>query len=126
MALFVIAGSVELISALTKLVRQEIVKGRDSIDLDWQIFCNQLRNELDGSEFVKIEGNFLYVNKGSSQWRFGKVGLASDFRKTNADGRGYQPMLFGISALQISENEKLIKINFEMEGGGKKLFYYKF
>lgn len=98
---------------------------QNSSEKDWFIFCNQLRNELSGATFVKVENNFLYIEKKTNR-RFGLPKGAEDFRKSNANGRGYQPMLHHVKNVEILEEEGLIEIKILMVSGEEKLFYYRF
>ncbi|GAB2025623.1 competence type IV pilus minor pilin ComGF [Lactovum odontotermitis] len=124
-ALLVISGSVLVIEGLSRLAAQEIRRSQDSAEKDWQIFCHQLRSELERAKFDKVENNFLYVT-GATGLRFGSPRGASDFRKTNSDGRGYQPMLHDVKSVRISQNQRLVTINLQMTSGGEKQFLYKF
>jgi len=123
-ALLVISGSVLVIQGLTKLVHTDYVRAQASTDSDWQIFCKQMRSELAGSEFERVEGGFLYVKKAGTELRFGKV--ADDFRKTNAAGAGYQPMIFGLEAANISEKADSVQIDLKFQKGEVRTFLYKF
>ncbi len=56
---------------------------------------------------------------------FGKS-KASDFRKTNSDGRGYQPMLTEIKAANFSQSGKIIKLDLTFKDGLERTFVYAF
>lgn len=124
-ALLVISGSVLVIQGLTKLAHQDITQMQDSREKDWQSFCNQLRSELDGSTFVSTDGTFLYVSK-KNDWRFGVVQGADDFRKSNANGQGYQPMLYGIKSSSVNVDRGLATIKIVFRKGDERIFLYKF
>ena len=51
---------------------------------------------------------------------------ATDFRKTNADGRGYQPMLFNVKASTISQNKQIVTIQVTLKNGLQRSFVYAF
>jgi competence protein ComGF len=125
-ALLVISGTVLVIEAMTRLAAQEIARSQNSSEKDWQIFCSQLRSELDRTKLDKVENNFLYVEAGKNKLRFGLPSKATDFRKTNSEGQGYQPMLHGIRSAQITLNQGIVTINLQMITGGEKQFYYRF
>jgi competence protein ComGF len=124
-ALFVITGSVLVIQGLTRLARQDVLYMQDTQEKDWQSFCNQLRSELDGSTFRSADGNFLYVRK-TEEWRFGRPAAAEDFRKSHANGQGYQPMLHGLKSASVSADRGLITIKISFLRGGERVFLYKF
>jgi competence protein ComGF len=125
-ALLVISGSVLVIEGLSKLAAREIAHSQNSSEKDWQIFCSQLRSELDRTQLDRVEHNYLYVT-GRTSLRFGVPANASDFRKTNSAGKGYQPLLHGVASAQISQSqEKLVTITLQMLSGGEKQFIYKF
>ncbi|QDK71874.1 competence type IV pilus minor pilin ComGF [Lactococcus protaetiae] len=122
-ALLAISGSVLVISGLTQLLQQQMAKGQTNQQKDWQIFCEQMRGELEGTKLDDVSQNFLYITK-SKALRYGLVG--NDFRKTDAQGKGYQPMLFGIKSCQILDNMGVVKIMITFDSGGKRTFVYKF
>jgi competence protein ComGF len=104
---------------------QEIKQTQQDETRDWQLFNVLLRRELEDSHFIKVENNFLYVKKGAN-WRLGLPSGASDFRKASSDGRGYQPMLYGVQAVTISEKDKVVDIKIKFSKGGERTFLYKF
>ncbi len=55
-----------------------------------------------------------------------KQSSATDFRKTNADGRGYQPMLFNVKASTISQNNQIVTIQVTLKNGLQRSFVYAF
>jgi competence protein ComGF len=123
-ALFVLSGSFLLFLGMTKLFHEEINKSRIDYTQDWQLFCTLMRNELEGARLEKVENNYLYVNK-RTPLRFG-LSAQGDFRKTNADGRGYQPLIHDLKKAEIVQNEKQIKIVLVFKQGGEHIFYYQF
>ena len=127
-ALLVISGSVLVIEGLSKLLHQEMLTMQNLSRKDWQSFNNQMRSELEGATFIKVEDNFLYVkNSKSGNIRFGQVAGSDDFRKADDSGRGYQPMIYGLESSQITkEKNKVIKIDLHFQKGGERIFYYQF
>ncbi|WP_054639171.1 competence type IV pilus minor pilin ComGF [Lactococcus fujiensis] len=123
LALLVISQSVLVIFALTKFLRTQFIFQSSNTDTDWQIFCEQMRAELQEDKLIKVEDNFLYVS-GDKTIRYGFMG--SDFRKTDGQGKGYQPMLYHLQSAKISENDKLVKITVNFQKGGTREFLYLF
>lgn len=125
-ALFVISGSLMVVQGLTKLLSEDVRYINTDKTLDWQLFCGMLRRELDGSELIKVENNYLYVKK-DNDLRFGQSVGSADFRKTHSIGRGYQPMLFGIKSAEIKELDKLVtfKITFDNEQSFDMLYKFQ-
>jgi competence protein ComGF len=124
-ALFVLSGSVLVIEGLAKLIRHETQLMQNQTAQDWQSFCVQFRAELDGSQFVSADSHFLYLQK-SGTYRYG-LSNASDFRKTNAAGQGYQPMIYGIKSAQISVSAAhILTLTLDFQKGGTRTFLYKF
>ena len=124
-ALLVIVGSMTIYQSLTQLTSHQMQLLSKSQQSEWLLFCQQLRRELDGTSLVKVEDNRLYVTKGKQELAFGKS-RRDDFRKTNASGKGYQPMLFGLTSANISEQNGLIQIDLVFEQGLERSFVYAF
>ncbi len=62
--------------------------------------------ELSRSHFEKVEQNKLYVKQDAQVdciWC-----SSDDFRKTDANGRGYQPMIYGLEAAQIHKEGQIV------------------
>ena len=123
LALLALSGSVLVISGLTKLMQQQIVEAQGEDEKDWHIFCEQMRAELVGAHFDCVAQDKLYVTTNKAI-RFGLVG--SNFRKTNANGAGYQPLLYGIKTAEIKEMSGLVTIQLEFKKGGERIFVYRF
>ncbi|EHE91980.1 ComG operon protein 6 [Streptococcus thermophilus CNCM I-1630] len=70
---------------------------------------------------VKLEGNKLYVKKDNQDLAFG-LSSASDFRNTNADGRGYQPMLFDVKSSKVSQKNQIVTIQVTLKNELQKEF----
>ena len=62
------------------------------------MFVDQLEEELDRSQFEKVEGNRLYMKQDGKDIAIGKS-KSDDFRKADASGRGYQ-LWFMVSNLR--------------------------
>ena len=124
-ALLVIAGSVMVYQGLTQVVSSNIAYMSNNDEGDWLLFCQQLRSELAGTKLDKVENNKLYVTQGDQPLAFGKS-RSDDFRKTNADGRGYQPMLFRVKSSSISQAGNTITITVQLESGLERTFVYAF
>jgi competence protein ComGF len=118
--------SVLVIQGMTQLINQEIKSMRNDDEKNWQNFSNLLRRELENAEFDGVSDDFLYVTTASGPLRFGKVMGADDFRKTNEKGQGYQPMIFGVSSAQISNDKNVVTIQMTFSKGGEKTFIYAF
>ena len=108
-ALLVIAGSVQVYQGLTTVLVSNVKQVRQQENQDWLLFVQQMEAELEGCQLVKVEWNKLYVKKDNQDLAFG-LSSASDFRKTNADGRGYQPMLFDVKSSKVSQKNQIVTI----------------
>lgn len=54
------------------------------------------------AELDRVANHFFYgLNQLSGPKRFGMPTGADDFRKTNEKGQGYQPMIYGFSAVDV-------------------------
>ena len=104
---------------MTKLFHEEVKQATMDYTQDWQLFCNLMRGELEGAKLDKVEDNYLYVNK-KVPLRFG-LSSRGDFRKTNAAGRGYQPIIHHLKKAEISQKGQKIKINEIISYTHKKL-----
>lgn len=124
-ALLVIMGSVQLYQGMTKVVTSHLTYLGNNREDDWILFCQQLQVELMGSRLERISDGKLYVRKGNKSLAYGQS-QSDDFRKTNADGRGYQPMLFGVKSTAISQENHLVKIEVRFQNGLERTFLYGF
>ena len=52
--------------------------------------------------------------------------VPSDFRKTNADGRGYQPMLFDVKSSKVSQKNQIVTIQVTLKNELQRSFVYAF
>lgn len=124
-ALLVIAGSVSVYNGLTKIISSNIRYLSENQEDKWLLFCQQFRSELEGTNFQKLDDHKLYISKNGQNLAFGKS-KATDFRKTNADGRGFQPMLTGIKSAYFSKSKQIVKLNITFDNGLEKVFVYAF
>ncbi|KXT77910.1 competence type IV pilus minor pilin ComGF [Streptococcus sp. DD13] len=124
-ALFVMSGSLLVFQGLTSLVHQEVQYLSTNVQKDWSLFVDQFRTELDGVVLEKVEQNRLLVRKRKQQLAFALSG-AGDFRKTDHKGKGYQPMLYGLSTVRVREKNGLVHFQFTFENGVIKEFAYAF
>ena len=124
-ALLVIAGSVQVYQGLTTVLVSNVKQVKQQENQDWLLFVQQMEAELEGCQLVKVEGNKLYVKQDNQDLAFG-LSSATDFRKTNADGRGYQPMLFNVKASTISQNNQIVTIQVTLKNGLQRSFVYAF
>ena len=124
-ALLVIAGSIQVYQGLTTVLVSNVKQVKQQENQDWLLFVQQMEAELEGCQLVKVEGNKLYVKQDNQYLAFG-LSSASDFRKTNADGRGYQPMLFNVKSSTISQNNQIVTIQVTLKNGLQRSFVYAF
>lgn len=124
-SLLVLSGSVLVFEGLTRLLNQDIRYQTEHIERDWLVFAEQFRSELDGITLQKVENNRLYIEKSKQGLAFG-LSKADDFRKTNQKGQGYQPMLYNLTEVTMTQTDKLVEITFTFKGGAKRSFVYDF
>ena len=124
-ALLVIAGSIQVYQGLTTVLVSNVKQVKQQENQDWLLFVQQMEAELEGCQLVKVEGNKLYVKQDNQDLAFG-LSSATDFRKTNADGRGYQPMLFNVKSSTISQKSQIVTIQVTLKNGLQRSFVYAF
>lgn len=124
-ALLVIAGSISLYQGLTKVIASHSHQLADDSRDQWLVFSQQFRSELEGATFVRVEPQRLYVSKQGQELAFGKH-RADDFRKTNARGQGYQPMLFKVARATFDQEDDLLILRLTFENGLERSFVYAF
>lgn len=124
-ALVVLSGGLLVFDGLSRLLSQEIHHQTNNTQQEWLLFSEQLRSELEGVHLVKVENNRLYVDKDGQALAFGQS-KSDDFRKTNGQGRGYQPMLYGVTSSQISQLGNRVMITLVLENGLERTFLYDF
>ena len=125
-ALLSVSLSVLVIQGMTHLIVQEVATIRQSRENEWQIFCNLLRREFETTRLEKVSQNFLYVRTENGSRRYGMKAGADDFRKTNAAGQGYQPLIFGVSSVIISAKQQVVTIKLTFKKGDERTFIYAF
>lgn len=125
LALLVISGSVLLFQSMSQVLSHEVAVLSQSPREEWLLFSEQLRYELEGAQLIKVEGNKLYVKKAGKDIAFGQS-RSDDFRKTASDGRGYQPMLYGLSSSHIQQSGQLVTISVVFHHQMERTFTYVF
>ena len=123
-ALIVISGSLLLFQAMSQLLISEVRYQQQSEQKEWLLFVDQLEAELDRSQFEKVEGNRIYMKQDGKDISIGKS-KSDDFRKTDASGRGYQPMVYGLKSAQIIEDNQLVRFRFQFQKGLEREFIYR-
>ena len=78
------------------------------------MFVDQLEAELDRSQFEKKWRQSSLYEAGWQGYFYGKS-KSDDFRKTDASGRGYQPMVYGLKYAQITEENQLVRFRFQFK-----------
>ena len=123
-ALIAISGGLLLFQAMSQLLISEVRHQKQSEQKEWLLFVDQLETELERSQFEKVEGNRLYVKQDGKDIAMGKS-KSDDFRKTDASGRGYQPMVYGLKSAQITEENQLVRFRFQFQKGLEREFIYR-
>ena len=124
-ALLVISGTVLVYQGLTQSISQNVYYLSDNEENEWLLFSQQLRSELERCHLDYVSDNKLYVSKDDKKLAYG-LSKADDFRKTNASGQGYQPMLFGVNSSSIRQDGNNILIKLRMDNGMEREFVYTF
>ncbi|HFH8392584.1 TPA: competence type IV pilus minor pilin ComGF [Streptococcus agalactiae] len=124
-ALVTITGALLVYQGLTKLLAQQIVVMSSSSQSEWVLLTQQLNAEFEGAHLEYLRQNKLYLRKQDKIVTFGKSNK-DDFRKTGYDGRGYQPMVYGLDNCQMSQTKSMVKLVFYFKDGLKRTFYYDF
>jgi len=109
---------------MSQLLISEVRYQQQSEQKEWLLFVDQLEAELDHSQFEKVEGNRLYMKQDGKEIAIGKS-KSDDFRKTDASGRGYQPMVYGLKSAQITEDNQLVRFRFQFQKGLEREFIYR-
>lgn len=123
--LLVISGTVLVYQGLTQSISQNVYYLSDNEENEWLLFSQQLRSELERCRLDCVSDNKLYVSKDDKKLAYG-LSKADDFRKTNASGQGYQPMLFGVNSSSIRQDGNNILIKLRMDNGMEREFVYTF
>lgn len=129
-ALIAISGTLLLVSGLTKFESKIMLELKNDSAADWIRFSNLLDIELLDAKLVKVADNWLFVQKESVHeqklitYGQAKSKNAMDFRKMNAAGLGYQPMLMNVKTVEISQKDKLIKFEVTLLDGFQGKYYW--
>lgn len=123
-ALIVISGSLLLFQSMSQLLVSEVRYQQRSEQKEWLLFVDQLEAELNRAQFEKVENDRLYLKQDGKSISMGKS-RSNDFRKTDASGRGYQPMVYGLKSAHIYQNGQNIYFNFQFEKGLEREFIYR-
>ena len=123
-ALLVISGSLLLFQAMSQLLVSEVRYQQKSEQKEWLLFVDQLEAELNRTQFEKVENDRLYLKQDGKSISMGKS-RSNDFRKTDASGRGYQPMVYGLKSAYIYQNGQNVHFNFQFEKGLEREFIYR-
>ena len=124
-ALVVISGGLLLFQTMSQYVSQQLVLVTQNEKEDWFIFAQQLRNEFSESQLEKVADNKIYLQKTGQDLAIG-LSKSGDIRKTDAHGKGYQPMLFHVTSFQVSQEGRRIWIRLQQKGGPERRFCYDF
>ena len=123
-ALIVISGSLLLFQAMSQLLVSEVRYQQRSEQKEWLLFVDQLEAELNRTQFEKVENDRLYLKQDGKSISMGKS-KSNDFRKTDASGRGYQPMVYGLKSAHIYQKGQNVYFNFHFEKGLEREFIYR-
>ena len=123
-ALIVISGSLLLFQSMSQLLVSEVRYQQKSEQKEWLLFVDQLEAELNRAQFEKVENDRLYLKQDGKPISMGKS-KSNDFRKTDASGRGYQPMVYGLKSTHIYQNGQNVHFNFQFEKGLEREFIYR-
>ena len=113
-ALIVISGSLLLFQAMSQLLVSEVRYQQRSEQKEWLLFVDQLEAELNRTQFEKVENDRLYLKQEGKSISMGKS-KSNDFRKTDASGRGYQPMVYGLKSARIQEKGQSCTFTFSLK-----------
>ena len=123
-ALIVISGSLLLFQAMSQLLVSEVRHQQKNEQKEWLLFVDQLEVELSRAQFEKVENDRLYLKQDGKPISLGKS-RSNDFRKTDASGRGYQPMVYGLRSAHIYQTGQNVHFHFQFEKGLEREFIYR-
>ena len=123
-ALVVISGSLLLFQAMSRLLVSEVRYQKSHEQKEWLLFIDQLEAELNRAQFEKVENDRVFLKQDGKPISMGKS-RSDDFRKTDASGRGYQPMVYGLKSARIQEKEQELHFHFRFEKGLEREFIYR-
>ena len=124
-AIFVLTGAIQVYQALTTVTAAHVHQLGRQDEGKWLLFCQQLRSELSGSQLTKVSQDKVFILKDKQALAFGKS-KKDDFRKTSADGRGYQPMLYGLKRVSMTQRGQTVSMTFTFADGRVREFLYAF
>ena len=123
-ALLVLSGSMLVFQSLTKLLAFELRQQQENKQQEWLLFVDQLETELSRSQFDRVENDKIYIKQDGKNIALGKS-RSDDFRKTDASGRGYQPMVYGLKAAPITQKGNLVRFRFQFENDLEREYVYR-
>ena len=123
-ALLVISGGLLVFQGLTSLLRQELQYQSQIKQEEWLLFQDQLDIELSRSQFEGVRDNKLYLVQDQKPIAIG-LAKGGDIRKTDATGRGYQPMIEGVESALIEKRGDLVSIQLRFEEGLEREVVYR-
>ena len=123
-ALIVISGSLLLFQSMSRLLVSEVRYQQRSEQKEWLLFVDHLEAELSRARFEKVENDRLYLKQDGKPISMGKS-RQDDFRKTDASGHGYQPMVYGLKSAHIYQKGQNVHFNFQFEKGLEREFIYR-
>jgi len=109
---------------MSQLLVSEVRYQQKSEQKEWLLFVDQLEAELNRAQCEKVENDRLYLKQDGKPISMGKS-KSNDFRKTDASGRGYQPMVYGLKLAHIYQNGQNVHFNFQFEKGLEREFIYR-
>ena len=123
-ALLVLSGGMLVFQSMTKLLAFELRQQQENKQQEWLLFVDQLETELSRSQFDRVENDKIYVKQDGKHIALGKS-RSDDFRKTDASGRGYQPMVYGLKAAPITQKGNLVCFRFQFENDLEREYIYR-
>ena len=123
-ALLVLSGGMLVFQSMTKLLAFELRHQQENKQQEWLLFVDQLETELSRSQFDRVENDKIYVKQDGKNIALGKS-RSDDFRKTDSSGRGYQPMIYGLTAAPVSQEGDLVRFRFWFENNLEREYIYR-
>ncbi|MEY8435360.1 competence type IV pilus minor pilin ComGF [Streptococcus hyointestinalis] len=125
-ALLVISGSVLVYQGLTRTLSSNIHYFSSNHQSNWLLFAKQLQSEWENCQLDHATEQKVYVKKKGNQDLAYGLSTSDDFRKTNGNNKGYQPMIFGLKACQVQETDGLVTLHLTFKDGLERTFIYDF
>ena len=123
-ALLVLSGGILVFQSMTKLLAFELRHQQENKQQEWLLFVDQLETELSRSQFDRVENDKIYIKQDGKNIALGKS-RSDDFRKTDASGRGYQPMIYGLKVALVSQEGDLVRFRFRFENNLEREYIYR-